>query len=169
VLNARLAIIVALPLTRVPGGAVERFNLWVFASLSTVRDVRIDIGTWVPDGGTAGLLLTADESRRGNDTKVEVLSPYLEFGPAAAASANGLTPDRLKVVGVGAGALGSQLIATLYRTGFGDWTVVDQDDLLPHNLARHVLTAEYVGSPKAHGLGIFPEHRLCGQCQSHCR
>ena len=46
-------------------------------------------------------------------------------------------------------------MTTLFRSGFGDWTIVDEDDLLPHNLARHTLHGEYVGIPKAHGLAHF--------------
>ena len=46
---------------------------------------------------------------------------------------------------MGAGALGSQVIITLARSGFGNWTIVDEDDLLPHNLARHALNGFYVG------------------------
>lgn len=53
---------------------------------------------------------------------------------------------------MGAGALGSQVIVTLARTGFGNWTVVDEDDLLPHNLARHALHGGYIGEAKAIGM-----------------
>ena len=66
-----------------------------------------------------------------------------------AAAANGSEPDCCKVVVVGAGTLGSQIITTLARSGFGTWTIVDEDDLLPHNLARHALNGFYVGHSKA--------------------
>jgi tRNA A37 threonylcarbamoyladenosine dehydratase len=38
---------------------------------------------------------------------------------------------------VGAGAIGSHLALILAREGRFSWTVVDEDTLLPHNLARH--------------------------------
>ena len=53
---------------------------------------------------------------------------------------------------MGAGALGSQTLLNLVRAGFGTWTVVDYDVLLPHNLVRHALPAAYVGFEKAGAL-----------------
>jgi hypothetical protein len=50
---------------------------------------------------------------------------------------------------LGAGAVGGQILDTLLRSGFGTWTVVDLDRLLPHNLARHRLTGCFVGQRKA--------------------
>lgn len=53
---------------------------------------------------------------------------------------------------IGAGSLGSQLAINLAREGRFRWTIVDQDSLLPHNLARHALHPVEVGVPKALGL-----------------
>jgi integrative and conjugative element protein (TIGR02256 family) len=47
------------------------------------------------------------------------------------------------------GALGSQIIDLLARAGFGKWTLIDQDVLLPHNLTRHALRGNGIGWPKA--------------------
>jgi hypothetical protein len=46
------------------------------------------------------------------------------------------------------GALGSQVFINLLRGGFGEWTIVDNDHLLPHNLARHHLNGWALGWPK---------------------
>ena len=40
----------------------------------------------------------------------------------------------------------------LARSGFGRWTVIDNDRLMPHNLVRHELTGDAVGHFKAHCL-----------------
>src|SRR5207247_1952498 len=56
---------------------------------------------------------------------------------------------------LGAGALGSQILDTLLRSGFGTWTVIDKDRMLPHNLARHRLTGCFVGQRKGEGLANF--------------
>ena len=53
-----------------------------------------------------------------------------------------------KIVMIGAGALGSHLLCNSLRTGFGQWTVVDNDDLFPHNIGRHVLNKEYIDVTK---------------------
>lgn len=161
-LEAKLAMIVALPLSRAAEGAVESWSFWVFATLKTIGEVGADIGLWTVVDEKAGLLLRPDETRRGQQVEVEVLSPYVEFSPAAAASANAMKPAPIKTVAVGAGALGSQVIVTLARMGFGNWTVVDEDELLPHNLARHALHGGYIGEAKAIGMAhllnqIYPD------------
>jgi integrative and conjugative element protein (TIGR02256 family) len=63
-----------------------------------------------------------------------------------------------KVVAVGAGTLGSPVILTLARQGFGNWTIIDEDHLLPHNMPRHALSFENVGSNKAEALA----YEICG-------
>jgi hypothetical protein len=153
-LDARLIVIVALPLTRDEAGATETWDFWVFLTLKTVREVGIEIGLWGESGGKIGLLLIPEEGKRGQGVPVDLVSPYLEFSRAGAAVANGVSADPCKVVAVGAGALGSQVITTLARAGFGCWTVVDEDDLLPHNLARHALNKFYVGRHKATGMAF---------------
>src|SRR5208337_3287968 len=55
----------------------------------------------------------------------------------------------IRITAVGVGALGSQAVAKLVRGGFGSWTLVDNDHLLPHNVARHELPECFVGFPKA--------------------
>jgi hypothetical protein len=40
----------------------------------------------------------------------------------------------------------------LAREGAFEWTVVDGDALLPHNMARHALLADEIGAPKANAL-----------------
>lgn len=162
---ARLVIIVAFPLTRTDSGATEEWDFWAFLTARTVREVGVAIGLWGESNGHVALLLHFDETKRGQDISIGVVAPYLEFSRTAAAAANSTKPNALKVVAVGAGALGSQLIATLARSGFGTWTIVDGDDLLPHNLARHALSGGLVGFPKAEGLafhltGLYRESTL---------
>ena len=61
-------------------------------------------------------------------------------------------PDLRRATLVGAGSLGSQFSLNLAREGAFVWTVVDEDELLPHNLVRHALFAEDVGARKASAL-----------------
>ncbi|MGE6288850.1 ThiF family adenylyltransferase [Aeromonas media] len=49
----------------------------------------------------------------------------------------------------GVGALGSTLADIWIRAGWGRWTYIDPDKLLPHNLSRHVGIDIHVGYPKA--------------------
>ena len=76
------------------------------------------------------------------------------FDRALARAASGHPPEEVgcKVALIGAGALGSQVAIDAARGGMGEWSIIDPDHLMPHNLARHALSAEYVGVPKAIAL-----------------
>ena len=84
--------------------------------------------------------------------RIEHWAVHASFSQALAAEASGHALDERPVVLLGAGALGSQLAATFAREGFGRWTIVDSDVLLPHNLARHALGPHAVGHEKASAL-----------------
>jgi hypothetical protein len=62
---------------------------------------------------------------------------------------------------IGAGALGSQIALTAARGGYGRWTIIDEDFLLPHNLARHALGAYHLGHAKADRVAL-EIHALLG-------
>lgn len=65
------------------------------------------------------------------------------------------TPDELASVGrksvgiVGLGSVGSKVAATLARSGVGNFVLVDDDILAPHNLGRHDLDLREVGLHKS--------------------
>jgi integrative and conjugative element protein (TIGR02256 family) len=71
-----------------------------------------------------------------------------------AATLNGVHQNDTRITAVGAGALGSQVLLNLVRAGYGKWTVIDQDVLLPHNLARHQCDGFTMGYPKANVVSV---------------
>lgn len=69
------------------------------------------------------------------------------------ASLNGFGNMFKKVSFIGAGTLGGNIIDHFVRQGVGEKIVIiDHDTLLPHNIARHVLSPEYVMQSKAKAL-----------------
>lgn len=62
------------------------------------------------------------------------------------------------VLVLGAGALGSPVVDQLAKAGVGFITLVDEDDLVPANLGRHLLGAEYIGQPKASAVAQRVNH-----------
>lgn len=67
----------------------------------------------------------------------------------------------------GVGALGSALADLWVRQGWGRWTFIDPDRLMPHNLSRHVAFDYGIGQAKAdvmqnHAANIYPEEPLPG-------
>lgn len=90
------------------------------------------------------------------------LSVRWHLQPTFAAAMNGFTKVTTKIVAVGAGSFGSQVTNHLWRSGFGHWTLVDDDVCDAHNPARHVLNSDAVGFKKADALAqtlgaVYPE------------
>ncbi|MEY7638828.1 ThiF family adenylyltransferase [Klebsiella pneumoniae] len=65
----------------------------------------------------------------------------------------------------GVGALGSTLADIWIRMGWGTWTFIDPDRLLPHNLSRHIGFDCHIGVSKPHIIqhiaeSIYPHEPL---------
>ena len=58
---------------------------------------------------------------------------------------------------LGVGALGSMTLLNLVRKGYGCWSIIDDDLMMPHNGARHALPAISSGAPKVAGLKQLTE------------
>jgi hypothetical protein len=164
-LAARLLVVILVPIRRDDASAPEREEAWAFFLGDAgkgdrmldlrIRDIGQRIGLWTLTEGQVGLLLYPDTDMRGSDIGVDVLNVSTELTRAAAAALNGdELPATLHIAAVGAGALGSQTILHLARSGFGKWTLIDHDRLMPHNVARHALDGRFVGCNKAEALAF---------------
>ena len=60
-----------------------------------------------------------------------------------------------QLVAIGAGAIGSNVVANTTRAGVGTWTVVDNDIVLPHNLVRQIHVNGLVGLAKAEATAVI--------------
>lgn len=158
-LNSALILVIAFPLQRQGNLEPEVTDLWAFVTMQSVFEVGKRLGVWdkMRDGKkwSIGLLVATGESPRGGDVELDLVRPQFSFSRTMAATASGTAPVTCKAVAVGVGALGSQVVMNLVRGGFGSWTLIDQDDLMPHNLARHALPPWCVGGPKALALGAM--------------
>ncbi|MCP4116193.1 MAG: hypothetical protein GY737_12450 [Desulfobacteraceae bacterium] len=56
---------------------------------------------------------------------------------------------------IGCGSLGSHLFNQWLRMGWSNWVIVDNDDMLPHNIARHILKNTDVGYKKTDSIQLF--------------
>jgi proteasome lid subunit RPN8/RPN11 len=96
------------------------------------------------------------EDRRGQGALLLGLSVVRRISRAGAAVLNGRErPLDRRIVAVGAGALGSQVILNAARAAVGLWTMVDRDRLLPHNLARHAVAGLGTGYHKVNVLAVL--------------
>lgn len=89
---------------------------------------------------------------RKADWRAQEIMPMtvLRFSNSEAARRySGVTDPGPRALLIGAGALGSAMLNLWGRSGWGQWTVVDNDHIKPHNLVRHSAYAQHVGAPKA--------------------
>lgn len=153
-LDAALIIVLGFPLQREDGTDVEVTDTWAFVTVKSVYEVGEAVGVWEKTGGKVGAFIAPIESLRGATVPLDIVRPHFSFTREAAAAAGGGAAVKVKTIAVGVGALGSQTVMSLVRSGFGCWTVIDDDELLPHNLARHALLPDAVGYPKAAAMGV---------------
>lgn len=148
-LAAQLLLIVRIPKRRNESGPVERVETWGFLGAS-VREIGVALGIWELNRDGIALMIPARTERRGELAPLDGLSVHFRISRTEAANLNGReTADDRRIIGIGAGALGSQIILNSARAGGGRWTIVDRDRLLPHNLARHALGEFGSGHHKA--------------------
>jgi hypothetical protein len=157
-LSSRLAIVVAFPVTTPDGKTTD--DVRAFISLDTAGQIGVKWGVLVNTkaAGVAGaddvfVRALPESAPSAVDIKIEPAQVHFAFDrELAAAVAGHAAPDRRRAVLVGGGALGSQIAINMAREGSFSWTVVDNDHLLPHNLARHALLTDELGVPKALAL-----------------
>ena len=118
-LGVPLLIVSMFPRQRRAGEEPEASDICAFIC-PAVRDVGAAVGAWQKVGDTVGAILDG-QSDEGllRAVSIDVLNPSFELSRTRAAAANGERAEALKITAVGAGALGSQVVTTLARGGFG--------------------------------------------------
>lgn len=150
-------ICISTPLLRENGsveGATERAYIAAEATTGALGEA---LGAFAVANGYAGQLLGQDAPAIDQEALERIallpLDIRYSFDRSLASQSSGWEErDRDKITLIGAGALGSQIALACARGGFGKWSVIDHDHLLPHNLARHALLRPHMGWPKAETL-----------------
>lgn len=156
-LQARIALVIAFPVAGADGRHAD--DLRAFITHDIAGDVGIALGVLsrnesdVESGNGYVLMVGMAAGTAVPHLAIEPADVHLGFDRAAGATISGQAqPDTSRCVLVGAGSLGSQLAINLAREGRFQWTIIDNDHLMPHNLARHALHPIDVGRPKVFGL-----------------
>lgn len=102
--------------------------------------------------GQLGTFIGAPQSTDLDKIEVTVLRPTFALSREFAQQLAGDVQDDPRITAIGAGSLGSQVMTNLARQGFGRWTIIDHDHMLPHNLTRHALYLDHEGRNKAEAL-----------------
>ena len=148
-----LILVILFPKVRATGSEAKEWDTLAFFLHASIEEIGERLGLWqrAPSGGGLGaLLIGAVETTEA--IPVSVLNPMVELTRERAALFNGVEAVDQAYVMIGVGALGSRLLELLARKAFGTWTLIDNDILLPHNGARHLLPAEAAGYPKVLGV-----------------
>lgn len=162
ILKAKLILIVLLPKTRT-GSLIEGVDACAFITAKSVQDVGQSLGAIGAEKGMVGYVMDVKMDPRELD-KVELGMIQLHnlINASDAAILNGVKPNHNRIVAIGVGALGSQIFNNLIRSGFGKWTIMDGDILLPHNCSRHFLGSWAVGHGKAEAMASVANEILDG-------
>ena len=155
--QAKPFLIFNLPKRRVDGGEIERTERVAFMCACTLPVFEERISTFGATQAHSGVIHIPETIREGADIQILPFDVVSQFTPASAAMFNGIEAENRSLCLLGAGALGSQVLDNLLRAGFGRWTVIDDDKLMPHNLARHSLGGTFVGWNKAKAVATLAE------------
>jgi hypothetical protein len=158
-LQARTAVIVEMPILSPRDASVTGVDMRAFITTKAAGDIAVSLGIALKqedmrEGSRVGYVkaigATAVDATGLAAIEVQSAEVNLEFDRELAARLSGLpNADDRKAVLVGAGAIGSHVADCLVREGRFVWTVIDDDRLLPHNLARHIALGTQVAQPKA--------------------
>jgi len=170
-LNARFAIIVEMPVVSPRGLQQDGLDHRAFVTTVSAGDVAVALG--IAEKAPAGVGKVGFAKVIGATAPVETAiagidvqnaEVHLAFEPDLAARLSGRpVHDSRKAVLVGAGAIGSHVADDLAREGRFSWTIIDDDRVLPHNLARHIARSDGVTRPKAKILADHINATLAGQ------
>jgi hypothetical protein len=150
--TAKLFLILSLPKRRKESGDVEVVDRLAFLCDCTLKELDERLETFQVTHDYSGPIAIPESVTERANIALLAFDVTEEFSPERAAELSAATGDSRSFCLLGAGAVGGQIIDTLLRSGFGTWTVIDNDRLLPHNLARHRLTGFFVGQRKASAI-----------------
>lgn len=160
-LTQKLLIFVTIPTIRQQGGEVESKAVLAFLTFKTIEEIGLenDLLAKDPDTGLPGPLLFKP-SEDIIDFDIGSLIPVNSLTQELAARYNGIPPKKdLEHILIGVGAIGSQIFNNLSKMGYGNWDLIDNDVVLPHNLAKHALGAG-VFEYKSEELSKIANHLL---------
>ncbi|SEP17889.1 ThiF family adenylyltransferase [Aquisalimonas asiatica] len=146
-LLSRFAIIVEMPIIAPDGSQQNGSDLRAFITDRPAGKIAVALGIALPqehsdEGSQVGYLKAVREQPEDTEAirtiPAQSAEVHYEFDRLLATQLSSRdNVDAREVVMVGAGAIGSHVAECLGREGRFSWTIMDDDRLLPHNIARH--------------------------------
>lgn len=160
--KSAVLLIVRISLARSIGEKPEQYCIKAFQTGKNLQELYLAFG-YKRNG--KGKLEKQDKQSKDLSiplTPFEVLGSF-ERDFAATLNKCKTTNRDEQFVQIGVGALGSLIANNCIRSGYGQWTYIDPDMILPHNLARHCLTSDHIGQNKAYAMKSFAESLFVGK------
>lgn len=146
-LNSRFIVIVEMPIVAPNGQQRDGSDVRAYITDRSAGDIAVALGIAHKqerddEGSKVGYVKAVPAAEPDQDVVRQIVAQaaevHLEFDRTLATQLTGRrVEDARKAVLVGAGAIGSHISDCLVREGRFEWTVIDHDRLLPHNLGRH--------------------------------
>ncbi|MHB0925929.1 MAG: Mov34/MPN/PAD-1 family protein [Gallionellaceae bacterium] len=149
--DRRPLILVTIPKLRNASNQVEAWENWAFLPIASLAELGEALGrTFSGEGNTSSLRIISAVPESLNEVVLIGWRVVQRLDRAAARtfSGNAALTDR-KLVAVGAGAIGSNVIVNTMRAGVGTWAIIDNDLVLPHNTVRQAQINMMIGHTKA--------------------
>jgi proteasome lid subunit RPN8/RPN11 len=159
-LGSKLAVIVEMPVVGPGGEKGEATDIRTFVTERSVGQIGVALGVLVEAASDVAASRYARAFPEGSvdetalsETLVEIAQVHVAFDSDRAAELAGRKrADPRRAVLIGAGTIGAHLAEFLVREGRFVWSLVDDDRMLPHNLARHTLPDAAIGRRKVDAL-----------------
>ena len=146
-------LIFRVPILRQEGNEPERHDLYVFKVDKTIFEIGELLDIWEIksdiNDNIAPIICSKPNFDNLTHIPIEMLNYHIKLSPQYASLYNGINHSTHLITLIGTGALGSQVFSNLARMGFGNWLLIDNDKLYPHNIARHSLYLNFIGCNKA--------------------
>lgn len=142
-------LLLKIPISRTVGATAEQITYRAFLLPICFLDLGVECGALTKYQNRYLVdkrLLHKSSWRKLPLLPMEVLKHNDTF---SARQQSGIKDPGPNSVLIGAGSLGSMLLNLWGRSGWGCWSVIDNDHIKPHNLSRHTAYAQHVGTPKA--------------------
>lgn len=169
-LKVQLAIIIRMPIVSPSNEQEQGDDLRAFVIMKPAGEIAVGLGVASEEEelSEVGYVSILDQPVIDNQVVdpivVESAEIHLEFERDLATKLAGRsTSDTRKAVLLGAGAIGSHIANCLAREGRFCWTIIDNDLVFPHNLARHIAHNNYVCQYKAEVLANYINNTLVNE------
>jgi integrative and conjugative element protein (TIGR02256 family) len=151
-----------------PAGGAQRLERRGFIINTALGELGVMAGVLMQMKGkyvkavTLGGLQLLPDWRKAKVAPLEIVEAFTDGQARLYSGVKNLGPEGVLA---GVGALGSALADIWAREGWGRWTYIDPEPLLPHNLARHRGYEHQVGMSKVDVVrqleaAVYPRHEV---------